>query len=77
MRKFFFALTLLSFTVSPAPCPATAQRHAGGTEGLFARRLALLPPVMDQGDFIVLACLQQNRPNLTKACNQVLMNHGQ
>ncbi len=34
-------------------------------------------PVMDQGDFAVLACLQQNRPKISKPCNQVLANHGQ
>ena len=34
-------------------------------------------PVMDQGDFAVLACLQQNRPKISKTCNQVLANHGQ
>jgi hypothetical protein len=33
--------------------------------------------VMDQGDFAVLACLQQHRPKISKACNQVLANHGQ
>jgi hypothetical protein len=32
---------------------------------------------MDQGDFVILACLKENRPKLTKACNQVLLNHGQ
>ena len=34
-------------------------------------------PVMDQGDFAVLACLQQNRPKISKTCNQVLAYHGQ
>jgi hypothetical protein len=34
-------------------------------------------PVMDQGDFAVLACLQQNRPKISKPCNQVLASHGQ
>jgi hypothetical protein len=33
--------------------------------------------VIDQGDFTVLACLQQNRPKISTACNQVLKNHGQ
>jgi hypothetical protein len=33
--------------------------------------------VIDQGDFTILACLQQNRPQLSAACNQVLKNHGQ
>ena len=34
-------------------------------------------PVIDQGDFTILACLQQNRPKITPACDQVLKSHGQ
>jgi hypothetical protein len=34
-------------------------------------------PVIDQGDFTILACLQQNRTKITPACDQVLKNHGQ
>jgi len=33
--------------------------------------------LMDQGDLAVLACLKENRARLTRACNQVLVNHGQ
>ena len=33
--------------------------------------------VIDQGDFTILACLQQHRPKITKACDQVLKSHGQ
>jgi hypothetical protein len=32
---------------------------------------------MDQGDFTVLACLQQNRAKLSAACEKVLKDHGQ
>jgi len=37
----------------------------------FCRKL------MDQGDFVILSCLQQNREKLTKACQKVLASHGQ
>jgi hypothetical protein len=33
--------------------------------------------VMNDGDMAVLACLKQNRPKLTKACEKVLTEHGQ
>ncbi len=33
--------------------------------------------LMDQGDLVILSCLQQNREKLTKACRQVLASHGQ
>ena len=77
MRKFFLALTLLSISVSTG---AIAQQRSGTPDeqkacsrdvSRFCRSL------MDQGDFVILACLQQNRPKLTKPCSQVLTNHGQ
>jgi hypothetical protein len=76
MRKIFFALTLLSISVSAA----IAQQRSGTPDeqkacsrdvSRFCRTL------MDQGDFVILACLKENRPKLTKACNQVLISHGQ
>ena len=32
---------------------------------------------MQQGDMVVLGCLKQNRPRLSKACEKVLTEHGQ
>jgi hypothetical protein len=78
MRKFFFALTLLSISVSTA---AIAQQQRSGTpaeQKACARDVQrFCRPLMEQGDFVILACLQQNRPKLTAACNQVLTSHGQ
>lgn len=78
MRKFLFALTLLSVSVSTG---AIAQQQRSGTpeeQAACSRDVQrYCRPVMDQGDFTILACLQQNRPKLTAACNQVLKNHGQ
>lgn len=33
--------------------------------------------VMNNGDSAVLACLQQNRQRISRACNKVLTEHGQ
>ncbi len=33
--------------------------------------------VMNDGDSAVLACLQQHRTRISKACNKVLTEHGQ
>lgn len=79
MRKFVLALALVSSTtaafaqqVQPprsgtpeeqAACNRDVQRHCRS--------------VINQGDFVILACLQQNRPQISAACNQVLKNHGQ
>jgi hypothetical protein len=71
---FVATVALLSLTVN-----AVAQQ--GGTE---EERQACSPDVkkfcaavIDQGDLVILSCLQQNRQKLSKACNQVLVNHGQ
>jgi Cysteine rich repeat len=33
--------------------------------------------VIDQGDFTILACLKENRPKISEACDSVLKNHNQ
>jgi hypothetical protein len=77
MHKFFLALAMLSIPVSTG---AIAQQRSGTPEEqkACARDVQrFCRPVIDQGDFTILACLQQNRPKLTAACDQVLKNHGQ
>jgi hypothetical protein len=78
MRKFFFALTLLSISISTG---AIAQQQRSGTpdeQKACSRDVSrFCRSLIDQGDFVILACLQQNRPKLTKPCSQVLTNHGQ
>jgi hypothetical protein len=78
MRKALLALFLLSTTVSSN---AFAQAQRSGTpdeQKACARDVQRhCRPVIDQGDFTILACLQQNRPKISAACNQVLKNHGQ
>jgi hypothetical protein len=78
MHRFFLALTLLSMSVSTG---AVAQQQRSGTpeeQAACSRDVQrFCRPVIDQGDFTILACLQQNRPKLTKACDLVLKNHGQ
>jgi hypothetical protein len=79
MRNFFFALTLLSVSVSTGAIAQQQQRSGTAEEQAACSRdvQRYCRPVIDQGDFTILACLQQNRPKLTAACNQVLKNHGQ
>ena len=77
MRKFFLALALLSASVSTG---AIAQQRSGtpDEQKACARDVQrFCRPVIDQGDFTILACLQQHRPKLSTACDQVLKNHGQ
>ncbi len=77
MHKFLLALILSSLSISTS---AIAQQRSGTPEEQAACSRDVqrfCRPVIDQGDFTILACLQQNRPKLTKACDQVLRNHGQ
>lgn len=77
MSKFFLAVSLLSISVSTS---AVAQQQRGTQEEQAACSRDVqryCRAVIDQGDFTVLACLQQNRPKISKACDQVLKNHGQ
>ena len=76
MRKTLLVAALLSFSVSGAAVAdhsgtAEEQKACAHDVQKFCR------PVMDQPDLIVLNCLQQNREKLTKACDKVLVDHGQ
>jgi hypothetical protein len=77
MHRFFLALILLSLSVSTG---AVAEERSGTPDEQKACSRDVqryCRPVIDQGDFTILACLQKNRPKLTLACNQVLKDHGQ
>ena len=81
MRNFFLAITLLSLSASTgAFAEPTPQQRSGTPEEQKACSRDVqryCRSVMNQDDLTVLACLQQNRPKLTNACNQVLVSHGQ
>ena len=79
MHKFFLTLLLLSLSVSTGAIAQQQQRSGTPEEQAACSRDVQrhCRPVIDQGDFTVLACLQQNRAKLSKACEQVLKNHGQ
>jgi hypothetical protein len=77
MHKFFLALSVFSMSISTV---AVAQQRSGTPEEQAACSRDVeryCRKVIDQGDFTVLACLQQNRPKISKACDLVLKNHGQ
>ncbi|SDP17601.1 hypothetical protein [Afipia sp. GAS231] len=79
MRKFLLALAMLSISVTSNAFAQQPQRSGTPDEQKACARdvQRFCRPVIDQGDFTILACLQQNRPKITPACDQVLKNHGQ
>jgi hypothetical protein len=77
MYKFFLAVSLLSISVSTGAI-AQDQRGTPDEQKACARDVQRhCRAVIDQGDLSVLACLQQHRPKISRACDQVLRNHGQ
>ncbi len=80
MRKSFLALILVSLSAATA-ASAQPQPQRSGTpaeQAAYSRDVQRhCRPVIDQGDFTILACLQEHRPKLSKACDQVLKDHGQ
>lgn len=79
MHKSFLALMLLSLSVSTGAIAQQQQRSGTAEEQKACSRdvQRFCRPLMDQSDLIILGCLQENRPKLTSACDQVLKTHGQ
>jgi hypothetical protein len=70
MTKFLFAIPLILMAAS-----ASAQQKQG--HDACARDVSrYCRAQMQDGDQIVLACLQQNRARISKACQQMLASHG-
>jgi hypothetical protein len=78
MRKFLLALALVSIPVSSGAI-AQQQRSGSAEEQKACTRdvQRFCRPVIDQGDFTILACLKENRSKISAACDQVLKNNGQ
>ena len=78
MRKFLLVSSLLLSAVSS---DAFAQPDRSGTpeeQKACARDVQrFCRPVIDQGDFTILACLKEHRAKISTACDQVLKNNGQ
>ena len=80
MRKLFLALALMSIPLSSGAIAQQQPQRSGTPEEQKACNRDVqrhCRPVIDQGDFTILACLQQNRPKLSSACAQVLKDHNQ
>jgi hypothetical protein len=76
MRKLLVALTLLSAFSTAAL--AQQGRGTDAEQKACTRDVQkFCRPVIDQGDFTILACLKENRAKISQACDQVLKNHNQ
>lgn len=80
VRQVVLALALISATSAAFAQPAPQPPRSGTPEEQAACNRDVqrhCRSVINQGDFTILACLQQNRAQISAACNQVLKNHGQ
>jgi hypothetical protein len=70
MARFLF---IIPFIVMASAASAQQQGHDACARDVtrFCRAH------INDGDQVVLACLQQNRARLSKACAKVLADHGQ
>ena len=76
MRKLLLAITLSLLSLSTS---AFAQSMGTPQEQAACSRDAqrFCRSVISQGDMAVLACFQQNRAKISRACDAVLKSHGQ
>ncbi len=70
MTKFLFVIPLVLIA-------SAAQAQQQGHDACARDVSRLCRAHMQEGDQIVLACLQQNRARISKACQAVLASHGQ
>jgi Cysteine rich repeat len=63
----------------PLPLPLPGQRSGTPEEQAACNRdvQRFCRSVISQGDLVILSCLQQNRAQITPACDHVLRSHGQ
>ena len=69
MTRFLFALSFVLI----AATSASAQQ---GQDACARDASRFCRAHLNEGDMVVLACLQQNRARLSKACQATLASHG-
>jgi hypothetical protein len=79
MIRFLFAVPLVVMAASGSMTSSALAQGAGPHEhDACARDVSRFCRAhMNDGDSVVLSCLQQNRARLSKACAKVLTDHGQ
>jgi len=68
MTRFLFVIPFVLIAISSAS--AQSQDACARDVSRFCRAH------LNDGDMVVLACLQQNRARLSKACQATLASHG-
>ncbi len=78
MRNYILALTLATLSVTTAAAVEPTRSGTPEEQKACTRDVQrFCRPVIDQGDFTILACLKENRPKISAECDHVLKDHGQ
>ena len=75
MARFLFIVPFVPLVLLASA--ASAQQQQPGHDACARDVTRHCRKVMNDGDNAVLACLQQNRARLSKACDKVLTDNGQ
>jgi hypothetical protein len=70
MTRFLFAISFVLIAATSASAQQQGQDACARDASRFCRAH------LNDGDMVVLACLQQNRARLSKACQATLASHG-
>jgi len=71
MSRFLFVLALILVATGASAQSAHEHDACARDVARFCRAH------MNDGDQVVLSCLQQNRSRISRACEKVLVEHGQ
>ncbi|MBR1217584.1 hypothetical protein JQ557_06270 [Bradyrhizobium sp. U87765 SZCCT0131] len=79
MSKSLLLTALVLATISTSTLAQNAQRSGTPEEQKACTKdvSRYCRTMMDQGDLVILSCLQQNRAKISAACDKVLKDHGQ
>ncbi|MDR3469641.1 MAG: hypothetical protein P4M07_27230 [Xanthobacteraceae bacterium] len=81
MLKLLCVMAVLLASIPVAALAQGSQQQRSGTpeeQKACAKDVARhCRTLMDEGDLVVLGCLQQHRAAISAACNKVLTDHGQ
>jgi Cysteine rich repeat len=78
MLRYFLSISLVVLSVSTSALAEDARSGTPEEQKACTRDVQkFCRHVIDQGDFTILACLKENRPKISEACDSVLKNHNQ
>ncbi|HXN44113.1 MAG TPA: hypothetical protein VN917_07710 [Xanthobacteraceae bacterium] len=73
IRTLTLAFALAAVSTAAFPYSGTPQEQVACRHDVVRH----CRTVANENEFVILACLQSNRPKLTVACRRVLESHGQ